>query len=169
MTVKKSGFTLIELLVVISIIGMLSSIVAASVQSARVSARNTAYNAGIYSLNNALELYFSSFGRYPDASHNNFTQACLGFSDPMTFCINNYNPDGAEINAALAPYIDVARLKSSLVNSIMIWNSPSYACSNMCPPGGLTLHWLLEGENQKCGMGKSSGNLAGLTVCYLNK
>jgi len=46
----RSGFTLIELLVVIAIIGVLSSVVLASLQSARVKAKTAAFKAELSSL-----------------------------------------------------------------------------------------------------------------------
>lgn len=62
---KPRGFTLIELLVVISIIGMLSSVVLASMNTARVKARDAARLAGLQEIQNALELYYSTNGSYP--------------------------------------------------------------------------------------------------------
>ena len=53
----KKGFTLIELLVVIAIIGLLSSIVLASLSSARQKAKNTAYLAEINQMSLAMQLY----------------------------------------------------------------------------------------------------------------
>jgi prepilin-type N-terminal cleavage/methylation domain-containing protein len=61
----KKGFTLIELLVVIAIIGVLSSIVISSFNSARTGARDAKRLEEFYSIRNALELYYSDFGRYP--------------------------------------------------------------------------------------------------------
>lgn len=61
------GFTLIELLVVIAIIGLLSSVVLASLNSARTKSRDAARTAGIRQVQNALELYYDSNGRYPSA------------------------------------------------------------------------------------------------------
>jgi type II secretion system protein G len=61
----KKGFTLIELLVVIAIIGILSSIVIASLNTARVKARNTKRLADMNQLIKAIEMYHTDNGFYP--------------------------------------------------------------------------------------------------------
>lgn len=62
---NKKGFTLIELLVVIAIIGLLSSIVLASLSSARKKAGYAKMAAEINSLKNALEMYKIDNKIYP--------------------------------------------------------------------------------------------------------
>lgn len=63
---NKKGFTLIELLVVIAIIGILSSVVLASLNSARQKSRDARRVADIKQLQLALELYYdSNQGVYP--------------------------------------------------------------------------------------------------------
>ena len=64
---KNKGFTLIELLVVIAIIGILSSVVLASLNSARRKSRDARRVADIKQIQLALELYFDANGEYPDA------------------------------------------------------------------------------------------------------
>jgi general secretion pathway protein G len=61
----KKGFTLIELLVVISIIGLLSSIVLTSLNTARSKSRDTKRIEDLSQLRNALELYRQDHGIYP--------------------------------------------------------------------------------------------------------
>ncbi|TSC54596.1 MAG: putative General secretion pathway protein GspG [Parcubacteria group bacterium LiPW_30] len=61
----KKGFTLIELLVVIAIIGILSSIVIASLNTARVKARDTRRLADMNQLIKAIEMYHTDNGFYP--------------------------------------------------------------------------------------------------------
>lgn len=63
------GFTLIELLVVIAIIGVLASIVLASLNNARKKSRDARRITDIKQIQLALELYFDGQGsKYPDAS-----------------------------------------------------------------------------------------------------
>lgn len=59
------GFTLIELLVVIAIIGILASIVLASLNSARVKSRDARRVADIKQIQLALELYYNDNAKYP--------------------------------------------------------------------------------------------------------
>jgi prepilin-type N-terminal cleavage/methylation domain-containing protein len=59
------GFTLIELLVVIAIIGILSSVVLASLNSARTKSRDARRISDIKQLQLALELYFDASSTYP--------------------------------------------------------------------------------------------------------
>jgi prepilin-type N-terminal cleavage/methylation domain-containing protein len=62
---KNEGFTLIELLVVIAIIGLISSIVLVSLNSARVKARDAKRIAEIKQIQTALELYYDDNNAYP--------------------------------------------------------------------------------------------------------
>jgi prepilin-type N-terminal cleavage/methylation domain-containing protein len=59
------GFTLVELLVVISIIGLLSSVILSSLNSARKKARDAVRQAGIKQLGIALEVYYQTHEAYP--------------------------------------------------------------------------------------------------------
>jgi type II secretion system protein G len=63
----KKGFTLIELLVVIAIIGILSSVVLASLNSARQKSRDARRIGDIKQLQLALEMYYDSTNSYPQA------------------------------------------------------------------------------------------------------
>ncbi len=67
MNITRRGFTLIELLVVIAIIGILSSVVLASLNSARQKGRDARRIADIKQLQLALELYYDAEGSYPNA------------------------------------------------------------------------------------------------------
>jgi prepilin-type N-terminal cleavage/methylation domain-containing protein len=62
---SNSGFTLIELLVVISIIGLLSSVVFASLQSAREKGKVAQALSNADALKKATELYNDQMGFYP--------------------------------------------------------------------------------------------------------
>lgn len=59
------GFTLLELLVVIIIIGLLAAIILASVNTARARGRDAKRITEIKSMQNALQIYFSANGYYP--------------------------------------------------------------------------------------------------------
>lgn len=65
MIMKRRGFTLIELLVVIAIIGLLSSIVLASLNTARMKGRDAARVSIIRQIGNGLALYQLQNNDYP--------------------------------------------------------------------------------------------------------
>ncbi len=65
MNKRNKGFTLIELLVVIAIIGILASIVLASLNSARKKSRDARRVADVKQIQLALEMYFDSNRNYP--------------------------------------------------------------------------------------------------------
>ena len=61
----KRGFTLIELLVVIAIIGILSSIVLASLNTARLKSRDARRIADLKQLQLAMQLFYDANSSYP--------------------------------------------------------------------------------------------------------
>ena len=73
---KNRGFTLIELLVVISIIGLLASIVLASLSTAKSKAQDARRIEEVHGLKVALELYSVANGSYPP-NNGSFTLSAL--------------------------------------------------------------------------------------------
>lgn len=62
---NSGGFTLIELLVVTAIIGMFTSILVGNMNEAQAIARDAKRMEDMKTINQALELFFSDYGRYP--------------------------------------------------------------------------------------------------------
>jgi prepilin-type N-terminal cleavage/methylation domain-containing protein len=107
---KNSGFTLVELLVVIGVIGVLSSLVIVSLNSARGKANDSRRLADIKQLKAAINLYANdNNGNYPNSG-----AVCIGAATG-TQCWTGYyyNAGGSGINASpsfdalLSPYIKV--------------------------------------------------------------
>jgi len=65
---KQKGFTLIELLVVIAIIAILSTVVMAGLNSARMKGRDAKRLSDIKQVQTALELYYNDNSTYPTAA-----------------------------------------------------------------------------------------------------
>ena len=112
----KKGFTLIELLVVIAIIGILASIVLASLNTARRKSRDARRVADLGQIRLANELYFDSNSSYPggatwaDLLDDLVTDAACGGSaciaslpnDPLNSGSNVYTYQGLQAAAVCA-------------------------------------------------------------------
>lgn len=106
---KNKGFTLIELLVVIAIIGILSSVVLASLNSAREKSRDAKRVSDMKQLQLALELYYdANSSAYPTAATAGGTDIATALtglttggyiatlpSDPSTGTYEYYSAAGA--------------------------------------------------------------------------
>lgn len=102
----KKGFTLIELLVVIAIIGLLSSIVMASLQTARSKGRDARLVSEVRNLQTALELYYLSNGHYPLSANCGATSPNSGWCNSVESLSNGHWIKDNGVANVLAPYID---------------------------------------------------------------
>ena len=88
-----SGFTLIELLVVIAIIGVLSSVVLASLNTARSKSRDAKRMAEIRQLQIALDFYYDSNGYYPESGWlYSYNASWLNNTNVLGVALNPYLP-----------------------------------------------------------------------------
>ncbi|MBK5215400.1 MAG: type II secretion system protein [Candidatus Pacebacteria bacterium] len=74
---SQKGFTLIELLVVIAIIGILSSVVLPSLNSARAKAGDAAVKNNLTNIRNMAALYYDEMGRYGSGMGDFYAGDCL--------------------------------------------------------------------------------------------
>jgi len=106
----EKGFTLIELLVVISIIGLLTSVVLAGLQNARLKARDIQRLSDLRQIQNALQLYYVDHnGTYPGSANTLSNDWGQPFKDALTPTYISKLPidpinDGLNANVALRYY-----------------------------------------------------------------
>lgn len=112
---QNKGFTLIELLVVIAIIGILASVVLASLRSSRESARDVRVKQELVSLSNQMELYRNANGSYGANGSDDDSNACRGanatslvgsaFKDSVIMGITTIIT--SNMNTSFRPYCEV--------------------------------------------------------------
>ena len=79
----KKGFTLIELLVVVAIIGLLSSIVLASLNSARAKAKDATIKAEMSEVANLMALNFDDYKSYCQIQPSVWVNSSVGSCDTL--------------------------------------------------------------------------------------
>jgi len=111
-TTKPKGFTLIELLVVVAIIGILATVVLASLGSAREKASDSKRLTVIRQIEQALEMYFIDNGSYP----NLYAYTCCGSGVAANTNFEN----------VLAPYLSVDLTNASIFGDVSNPNDNFY-------------------------------------------
>lgn len=87
----KRGFTLIELLVVIAIIGILASVILASLDTARAKARDAKRLSDVHQIQAALAMYYADNGSYPITT--TWYGTCSGYGSYSTSGATGYIPN----------------------------------------------------------------------------
>ncbi len=149
MSLKKTrGFTLIELLVVIAIIGILSSVVLASLNSARKKGRDARRISDIKQLQLALELYYDANGSTYPVQSAALTAAGSLAATALTGLATTYIPSVPADPKNASPY----------QYRYLALDSAGAACS-VVPCAGYVLRAVLEGAaNSSAFIGTVAGD-----------
>lgn len=125
------GFTLIELLVVVAIIGVLSSVVLASLNSARAKSRDARRISDMRNLQNAMELFYDQTGKYPQsAGHAQWSGHWENFAN----CLESGTGCGFTVSNFVSPIKDVPQDPSRttsdpFASGTTYYPSSGYSCN----------------------------------------
>lgn len=132
-----SGFTLIEVMVVITIVGLLASVVLASLASARAKARDTQRVQMVKELQKTLELYRNQNGGvYPCAAA---MPACISGGGQVNV---NGSASTTVFNTALATYLNLP-VETTVFASNPTWGSILYRTGGVTATPVLSSYTIL--------------------------
>ena len=146
MTQREKGFTLIELLVVIAIIGILSSVVLASLSAARNKGNDAKTQAQLSGLRAAAEIYYSNNNSYGTAS-DSCTTSLFG-----------------DTNSGMSKYTDSTNYPSGAAPLSCHTSGTAYAVSaKLTSAQGTNNYWCVDSTGQSKGIAATLP--AGKTDC----
>ena len=127
MKTLQRGFTLIELLVVIAIIGILSSIVLASLSSARSKGTDAAITSTLSNMRAQAELYYANNNQYDTAANT----SCTGgiFANTGVGGLSNLTTD-LRSKAGASNVTCTSSTTAWAVNAKLTSGSVGYACAD---------------------------------------
>jgi prepilin-type N-terminal cleavage/methylation domain-containing protein len=131
---NNKGFTLIELLVVVAIIGILSSIVLASLNTARNKGQDASAKGSLSSARASAELYFDEYGDYGDSVSVTFVPDTLVPGDTL---------DSANDICGYNSITSLAVAAASQVDS-------DVDCDTTIAPAGYTMWTTMNDDREYC-------------------
>jgi len=157
---RRAGFTLIELLVVIAIIGILASVVLASLNRTRMHSRNTYMISTVQELIKAVEVYRTNNGYYPLFS----SYVCVGdYDDGRCFSSNNFS-ENASFTTTMNPYLHVEAIAIPHQDN----EAEGIIYRAVSGGAGYAISYILESTDSQCSIGAVSNsnlNATGNKVC----
>lgn len=155
---RQKGFTLIELLIVVSIIALLSSIIIASLSTARDRAQNANRTQIAKEYQKALELYRNDHDGYPLTTVN--SPVCIGLSNQET-CFASV-PGNTNLQEEIKKYIPgLPKNNEPVTLSAINFGGTLYTClnanTNYCQ--SYKIEWIMEGIDTNCGGGYANNSI----------